>query len=163
MAISAVAAWPPLGHTAVPPIAHTNFLVHGADAKQKPVVPPFLRPRQPLTVISASKPNAWLTLLLGDHNSASAMPPTGGAPGTGCARGATLLLLVLALSVTGAVASRAALTATALDPVARWYVVEDTLPPELLADTYNPHITIGDVIGHFANAPDNTEYWDTHW
>lgn len=48
--------------------------------------------------------------------------------------------------------------AAGLDPVAKWYVAEDTLPPELLADTYAPDITEGDLLGPF-----HEQYWKTHW
>lgn len=88
----------------------------------------------------------------------------------GCARGAAALLLALpaALLFAGtAAAARAALTRTAappiIDPVAKWYIAEDTLPPELLADISFPDINIGDVLGVYHEAADKTPYWATHW
>lgn len=82
---------------------------------------------------------------------------------------AAVLLAVLLLAPDDATLLLPAATARALSTngldlgVARWFVAEDTLPPELLADTYNPDISMGDVIGTFHDTPDNTQYWDTHW
>lgn len=74
-----------------------------------------------------------------------------------------LAVLVVNELLQAAAAARALSTFTLRDPVARWFIVEDTLPPEMLADTYAPDITMGDIIGTFNAAPDNSPYWDTQW